>query len=563
LSPIYGVSFLMVVINVNFPRLWLTAALAVGLASLSAAQSGTQYVPNQIIVKFRPAAAGSAGTAHAAINSKVKKTLSQIGTQVINLRAGMTVDQALRYYRGLAGVEYAQPNYIRRAHFTPNDPRYIQQWWLPKVNAPDAWELSIGLSTVKIAILDTGVDYNHQDLKGKVILGRDTVNDDNDPFDDVDHGTHCAGIAAGQTNNGIGIAGLGFNASIIAVKVLGTNGGDDATVSEGMLWAADNGANIISMSLGGPGDGKVTRDAATYCKGKDVFMVASAGNDNTTTRSYPGAIEDIVCVAATDPNDKRAGFSNYGADWVDVAAPGTGIMSTVPNNGYEAFDGTSMACPVVAGLAGLLKSYQPTITAAEIRTIIEANTVPVGTFISKGRVSAQLALNAVVKPIFVDTYVKGASLYKERDTPMGRGFLGASGDLRTADSKTVSIETVYQNGNGYMAAAEITVDFKQVLADVLGSQISITHQSKRQATTTIYLYNVVSKKYEVLKSTPGSDGFTTTTINLPRYLDSYVSNGELKLIVRSYVAARNAASVGTYRLNLDRLVTTARVKPPQ
>jgi|GEM_PF-2300168 len=264
-------------------------------------------------------------------------------------------------------VIYAEPNYIRRICAFPNDPDFNNQWGLDKISAPLAWDIEKGTEGVIIAILDTGVDYNHPDLGSKTILGYDFANNDNDPMDDHDyleensHGTHVAGIAAASTNNSIGIAGLAWNCKILAVKCLNYKGyGDDDKIAKAIKYAADYGAKVINMSWGGEDNSQTIKEACDYAYNKGVFLVAAAGNDGNTTKFYPAGYDSVMAVAATDKDDNRAWFSNYG-DWVDVAAPGKGIYSTL-RTGYGYYgnkDGTSMASPYVSGLAGLLFSRYP------------------------------------------------------------------------------------------------------------------------------------------------------------------------------------------------------------
>lgn len=555
----------MVSMNVLSHRLWLSAALVVGFASLGAAQTNSQtnlgYVPGQVIVKFRPGFAGTARTTHSMINARITREIAATGHQTIQLRAGMTVDQGIKYYKGLAGVESVSANYLAKATYTPNDPRYANQWWLKQVGAPAAWDFTLGAPTVKIAVVDSGVDYNHEDLKGKVILGRDTINNDNDPMDDNEHGTHVAGIAAGQTNNGIGIAGLGFNSQIIAVKVLAADGfGSYDAIAAGIINAADLGAQVINLSVGGYATTDGLKASIKYAHDKGVVIVAAAGNDNITTNLYPGAYEECICVAATDEGDKRTDFSNFGNDWVDVAAPGIRILSTIPGNGYAEFQGTSMASPVVAGLAGLLRAYAPAATAAEVREAIESTTVDVGNFISFGRVDATAALASIIKPVDFDAFVKSAAIYGEGSVTQGRNLLGGSADLKVADDKSVSVETIYVPQNGSMASGQFAVNFSAAAADFVDGQVTVRHTSRREATNSLFIYNYRTAKYDLLKSVPGQATAVTTTVSLPKNITNYLSGGELRFVVRAYVSSRASKSTTAFRLYVDQLMVKARIR---
>ncbi|MEW6102810.1 MAG: S8 family serine peptidase [bacterium] len=266
-------------------------------------------------------------------------------------------------------VVYAEPNYIRKICITPNDPYFNQQWGLNKISAPSAWEIEKGSSSVIVAILDTGIDYNHSDLNGKVIKGYDFVNNDNDPMDDHDysltghsHGTHVAGIAGAETNNGTGTAGIAWDCKLLAVKCFNYKGeGEDPDIALAIRYAADyNGVKVINMSFGDTDFSQTLKEACDYAYGRGTLLVAAAGNKGNATMFYPAAYDNVMAVSATNQNDQKASFSNYG-DWVDVASPGDRIYSTVRTNYgyYDEKNGTSMASPFVAGLGGLLFSKNP------------------------------------------------------------------------------------------------------------------------------------------------------------------------------------------------------------
>jgi thermitase len=309
-------------------------------------------------------------------------------------------------------VLYAEPNYIAHAAVLPNDPYYSTQWALPKIQADSAWDSTKG-DNVIIAIIDTGVDYNHQDLQSKVIRpgGYDFINNDSDPLDDHSHGTHCAGISAASTNNGIGVAGIGWNARILGVKVLNKDGqGDFNSITNGVKFAADNGARVISMSLGGYpsmwySPQGVMQDAVDYAFNKGCIVVAAAMNDNTSTTPYPAGCNNVVAVAATDQNDDKASFSNYGS-WVDIAAPGVNIRSTVVNNNYEYYQGTSMACPYVSGTMALVVSQNPNLSNREVvdKVLNAADKIDRLNSVSNGR---RLNTAKAVTPTTTDTTAPG------------------------------------------------------------------------------------------------------------------------------------------------------------
>jgi hypothetical protein len=273
-------------------------------------------------------------------------------------------------------VVYAEPNRIRTVTRAANDPLFPRQAALANIHAPEAWEISTG-GDVSIAILDTGVSPTHLDLKNKLMPGYDFLNRDNDPRDDDGHGTYTAGVAGASSDNNLGVAGVCWGCPIIPVKVLNRRGqGDDATIAEGLRWAADNGARVISMSLGGPEDTRVLREAIDYAIGRGVLVVAASGNGQADGNlpSFPAAYPHVLAVSATRADDTIAGFSTTGA-FVDIAAPGAGVLSTLWNvvegDTYGVASGTSAACPFVAGAAGLVWSIRPDLTFDQVSDLLD------------------------------------------------------------------------------------------------------------------------------------------------------------------------------------------------
>jgi len=247
---------------------------------------------------------------------------------------------------------YIEPNMKVQVQLVPNDPYWTNQWGPKKIEADYAWNTTTGDPSVMVAVVDTGIFYTHDDLAANYVSGGyDWANNDADPMDDHGHGTHCAGIIAAVLNNGIGIAGLA-QIRIMAEKVLTSGGwGYWNWIANGIINATDCGANIISMSIGGYSDSELVREAVKYAYDSGALIVAAAGNDNTNMKLYPAGYDEVIAVAATDQYDNKASFSNWG-DWIELAAPGVSIYSTVPW-GYEYASGTSMACPHVSGVAAL------------------------------------------------------------------------------------------------------------------------------------------------------------------------------------------------------------------
>lgn len=286
----------------------------------------------------------------------------------------------------VAQVEYAEKVPLHQTTYSPNDigdNTTAGQYGLYRVRAHEAWDLIRNNNSVNIAIVDVAVETGHSDLSGILFSSRDVANQDNDPnapgnYGGWDHGTHCAGIACAQTNNGIGMASIAYGSRLIAVKAT-----PDSCVAkqliyfgyEGITWAAANGANIISCSWGSKNSYSLTaQNVINAAYNQNVVIVTSAGNNNDDTLSYPAAYNNVLCVANTDIDDERNFSSSFG-NWVDVSAPGTTIRSCLLGNTYGPKTGTSMAAPLVAGLCALIKSINPAYTNTQIVNCVKNNTV--------------------------------------------------------------------------------------------------------------------------------------------------------------------------------------------
>jgi subtilisin family serine protease len=364
------------------------------------------YKEGELLVKFKPGVVKASAMTHQHIGSAVIRGFDIVpNLEHVKLAEGMSVEEGILHYMSDPDVEYAEPNYIRRVAAVipniPNDTFFRNQWALHNtgtyasgtpgadIDAPEAWTITTGSSNIIIAVLDTGIDYNHNDLAGNIwtnpgetsctdgtdndgngyvddCIGWNFANNNKDPMDDNGHGTHAAGIIGAVGNNGNGIAGVMWNVRLMPVKVLDANGaGTDAEITAGIQYAVANGAKIINASLGGTAFSYSVYVAIATANAQRVLFVAAAGNNgnnNDLTPFYPASYDlpNIVSVAATDQDDRRVPFSNYGEVSVDVAAPGVYVLSTIPQGLYMDKDfnmGTSMAAPHVAGLAGLLFSY--------------------------------------------------------------------------------------------------------------------------------------------------------------------------------------------------------------
>ncbi|WP_339103451.1 S8 family serine peptidase [Haloterrigena salinisoli] len=297
-------------------------------------------------------------------------------------------------------VAYVEPNASLHASVVPNDREYGQQSAPQQVGCEAAWETTVGSEDVSIAVVDQGVQYDHPDLEGAA--GETSANflgSGADPYPasaDEHHGTHVAGIAAGATDNGVGTAGIS-NCSLLAARALGANGeGSLSDVADGIQWAADAGADVINVSFGASNDYRTLAAACEYALEQGALLIAAAGNAGADSVDYPAAYEDVLAVSALE-GESLADFSNTGSE-IDLAAPGTDILSAVPWDGYDRISGTSMAAPVVAGVAGLALSTYPDLSPADLRDHLRETATDLGleaTAQGAGRVDAAAAVETM------------------------------------------------------------------------------------------------------------------------------------------------------------------------
>ncbi len=410
------------------------------------------FVPDRLIVKLDPAVSeafaaqdGQAPSSQAFSNlipgaqvlaARPLFTLARVSSEAnldgiyrLDLAPGSDVLQAAEALSTNAAIEWAEPDYLAYPTAIPNDPQYGSQWGLTQIGAPAAWNLTTGSSSVSIALLDSGLDFSHPDLASKIwtnpgeiaangldddnngyiddLHGWDFVNSDNTPADDNGHGTQTAGVAGAATDNGIGIAGVCWDCSLLPVKVMQAGGvANYSDIAAGVLYAARKGARVINISLGGYSESSALLaaiQAASQTYGS--LIVAGAGNDSLETPFYPAAYPQVLAVAATTPGDLRWSGSNFGA-WVDVAAPGEAITTTFLGGDYGSVDGTSLSTAFVSGLAGLLRSQYPDWTAEMVRAQIIHTAENIDSLnpgyeskLGAGRIDAASALDTTPHPL--------------------------------------------------------------------------------------------------------------------------------------------------------------------
>ncbi len=394
------------------------------------------YVPGEVLIRFQPGADAS----------DIAAVRTALGAQELNrflsgglhwrLGPGWSVEEAIARFRSHPLVRHIEPNYLVSLDVIPNDPRLNELWGMintgqtggtpdADIDAELAWNVSTGSPSIVVAVIDTGVDYNHPDLAANIwtnpgeiagngidddgngyvddVHGYDFYNSDGDPFDDHGHGTHVAGTIGAIGNNGIGVAGVNWQVKIMALKFLGSSGsGTTANAVLAVDYATMMGARLSNNSWGGGGYSQELYDAIARANAANIAFVAAAGNNygqNTdVTPHYPSAYDlpNIIAVMATDHNDQVAGFSNYGPTTVDLGAPGVDILSTLPGNSYGLLSGTSMATPHVTGTCALILAVNPNIPVSQMKSVLLDATDPIpslaGKCVSQGRLNAFFAI---------------------------------------------------------------------------------------------------------------------------------------------------------------------------
>ena len=425
-----------------FVLLGVSVVFGIGTAAPSAAPQQTpKAVKGELIVGFTEGV--SRGEQNAILKdagATSKKRFGQIDAVLVKVKD----DEEAFVIKALSSepqVAYAEPNHVVSIAVTPNDPSFSQLWGLHNtgqtggtndrdIDAPEAWSLATGDSSIVVAVTDTGVDFTHPDLANQRWVnslddpgdnfdddgnglvddwsGWDFVNDDNDPFDDNNHGTHVSGTIGAEGNNGIGVVGVNWNVKIMALKFLSSAGsGSTADAIGATLYAADHGADVASNSWGGGPYDQALLNAIEYGASRGMLFVAAAGNDsqnNDVTPTYPATYDSdaVLAVAATDHSDAMAFFSSYGANTVDLGAPGVNILSTTPGNTYQSFSGTSMATPHVAGAAALVEDAFPGATLYGIKALLMNSVDPApalaGKTVTGGRLNIGTALSCGNEP---------------------------------------------------------------------------------------------------------------------------------------------------------------------
>jgi predicted outer membrane repeat protein len=492
------------IIRDPFVAILFSLVMAISVPASGGRSASARYRPNEIIIKLHGPAPATGDAAHPFASdsrsiqnerlerlrgrwpshrisplarnvdrrrgpgSLQKIDLDRVYRVRLDNRTDAQIDEILQAYRTQADVEYAELNPVVSICAEPDDPLFDSQWALERIAAAEAWNTCRGSAEVVVAVIDTGVDYRHRDLETNAwrneaelngiagadddgngyvddVWGYNFIYNDNEPMDDHGHGTHCAGTIAAIGNNGLDVAGVCWQARIMAVKILAGDGdGSAADGAVAIYYAVANGADVISCSWGGPERSQLLDEAIAYAHRQGVLVVAAAGNEDSDELFYPAAHDEVIAVAATGPSDQRWPFSNHGP-WVDVAAPGQAVVSLRPaltsgivqSRFTVELSGTSMAAPHVSGAAALLLSANPFLTADEVREILSATGDPIamGICASNARINVARALRAAVP-------VQGTVRFDRQVYGQGHdiGILLADWHLRGAGTQVVVVE---------------------------------------------------------------------------------------------------------------------------
>jgi len=352
-----------------------------------------RYAPDRALVVFRRnASRGQIAALLKRLGANLERAIPHIGINVVHVppqhRAAI-----LAALRRSPLIRTAQRDPLLQAFdTTPNDTLWPDQWGLRQLGLPQAWDMTRGAPGVIVAVIDTGVDGSHPDLRGAVLPGLDVMNGGVGAADDEGHGTAVAGIIAARTDNHAGQAGVCWNCALLPIKALDSNGvGDTSGIATGIVRAVDLGARVINLSLGGPVPAEALADAVAYAEQKGVLVVAAAGNNSGTTPFYPAAYPGVIAVAGSDADRRLYPWSDFGG-WVQLAAPGCNVAPT-RGGGYGEFCGTSSATPVLSGVAALAAAAAPAATPAQIVAALERTSAPIGAGVQYGEVQAAQTLS--------------------------------------------------------------------------------------------------------------------------------------------------------------------------
>lgn len=553
-----------------------TSLTLLGLVALPMgvyAQSTDDYVPGQIVVKYRGESLST--LAKIAVRGTTQARVPQINTEIVNLPAGQDLQATLRTLRSDSSVVYAEPSYKRYLN-NSNDPLLSQQYGLAQVKAFDAWNLSKGSSNTVVAVIDTGLRTTHEDILGRIAPGGYNFSEKNDNVSDANgHGTHCAGIVAANTNNALGVASAGYSARVLPLKIFPN--ATSANSAAAIIAAADRGARIISMSYGGPSRSQAEQDAVNYAWSKNCVLFAAAGNDGSNDPAkmgFPAQHENVISVGATNASDQRASFSNFGPK-VLLAGPGERIASLGigSDKQYVFMSGTSMATPFVASVAALLIGKSPQLTNQRVREILFTSADKVGDWVVNGRVNAFRALQQTgttqILPIRaaltevsiprIDNVVEGVN----SQNLAAANILAA---VRANDTAFFNVGSVNRNAAGFIASVSgsLRLEAPTNLADLQTLGFTFTSRSITGSTAHVSLFNNKTNAWVRVTTAAMTGDSSTINVNVAQadFANYVATNGAVRFMVRNILPARTTPVNYTFGVNHAGLTGTFRSFAP-
>ncbi len=523
---------------------------------LTWADNGQDVVPGELLIQVKPGV--SKGKIEALLNSNGADTAGQI--EHIKIRRLKVPAQAIEKVRNALAknpnISFVEGNGIAQAGFVPNDDQYSSQWHLPKISAPDGWDINTGDETVPIAIIDSGIDPSHPDLMDKLIDGYNFLEENTDTHDVRGHGTAVAGAAAAMSDNGTGVAGVAWNSPIMPLVVL--NAADYASyydIARAITFAVDNDVRIMNISIGGSSSSATLQTAVNYAWSKGAVIFACAQNYATSTPYYPAACENVVAVSATTSSDTLASFSNYG-NWVDICAPGTSILTTNRGGGYGSWNGTSFSSPIAAGVAALILSVNPLLTNTQVVDILTHNADDLGAagfdpYFGYGRVnlyqSLLAALNAESEP---DTTPPSVAMI----SPQNNAVLSGGATVIVSATDDVGVDRVALFIDGTLLAQDTTPPYEFYWDTTLGADGS---------------YDLEAVAYDAAGNEGRSDALTVTvgntqvegdTLAPDVVITSPTSNADIANRVTIQAAASDDSGITRMELRVDGVLKTVKYK---
>lgn len=431
-------------------KLFLQALL---VSLLSSAAWASDFVPSRVLVKpIDSANETTVQNSFRALGAREVGRIRQLNVRILQVPAKAEA-QVIAALSKNPNIEFAELDYIATANLTPNDPLYAaNQWHLPSISAPTAWDTTTGSSGAILAIVDTGVQANHPDLAGRCLPGRDFVNNDLDASDDEGHGTASAGAAAATGNNGTGMAGVTWGSLILPVKVLSASGsGSYSAIANGISYSADQGAQVINLSLGGTMSSSTLQNAVNYAWNKGSLLIAAAGNNGTSQTVYPAACTNVVAVSALNPSNVITSWSSFGS-FVDLCAPGENIGTLQPDffpgGGYVIVSGTSFSSPIVAGVACLALAANPSLKNNHLVSLLTRNADDLGAtgfdaYYGAGKINARRVVAAATN---FDTVVPTTTVTNPLNGASIAGLRSVTVSVVSSDNRAVTRAELYING---------------------------------------------------------------------------------------------------------------------